>query len=92
MGHVLLLLAVKQRIAGLQVLRNGYGRLFGDASTLDIANYLGVKMPQTRKYMASLKDKGICEKVGLYNPVTYALTKRFKEEFGIVSAPEENAG
>ena len=49
-------------------------------------------MPQTRKYMASLKDKGICEKVGLYNPVTYALTKRFKEEFGIVSAPEENAG
>lgn len=65
--------------------------LFGDVSTLDIANYLGVKMPQTRKYMASLKDKGICEKVGLYNPVTYALTQRFKEEFNIVSTPEENA-
>ena len=66
--------------------------LFGDASTLDIADYLGVKMPQTRKYMASLKDKGICEKIGLYNPVTYALTQQFKEEFGIVSALEENAG
>ena len=66
--------------------------LFGDVSTLDIAHYLGVKMPQTRKYMASLKDKGICEKVGLYNPVTYALTQRFKEEFGIAGAPKESTG
>ena len=66
--------------------------LFGDASTLDIADYLGVKMSQTRKYMASLKDNGICEKIGRYNPVTYALTQQFKEEFGIVSASEENTG
>ena len=64
--------------------------LFGDVSTLDIANYLGVKAPQTRKYMASLKEKGICKKVGNYNPVTYALTQEFKEEFGITVAPERN--
>ncbi len=64
--------------------------LFGDVPTLDIANYLGVKAPQTRKYMASLKEKGICKKVGNYNPVTYALTQEFKEEFEIAVAPERN--
>lgn len=55
--------------------------LFGDASLLDIARYVGVKLPQTRKYMASLKSKGICKKVNSYNPVTFALTDAFKEKF-----------
>ena len=54
--------------------------LFGDATLSDIANYLKIKTPQTRKYMASLKDKGICQKVSKYNPVTFALTKEFKSE------------
>ena len=48
-------------------------------------------MPQIRNYMTSPKDKGICKKVGSYNPVTYALTQEFKEEFGIVTTSEENA-
>lgn len=62
--------------------------LFGDVSTLDIANYLGVKAPQTRKYMASLRDKGICEKVRSYNPVTYKLTEEFKKKIGSNSVYE----
>ncbi len=57
--------------------------LFGDASLLDIASYLEVKLPQTRKYLASLKNKGICKKVNSYNPVTFALTSEFNEQFKI---------
>lgn len=57
--------------------------LFGDTSLPDIASYLGIKTPQTRKYMASLRDKGICKKVSSYNPVTFALTQGFKESYGI---------
>ena len=57
--------------------------LFGDASLLDIASYLGVKLPQTRKYMTTLKKKGICRKVSNYNPVTFALSDEFKEQFEV---------
>ena len=59
--------------------------LFGDASLLDIASYLGVKFPQTRKYLATLKKKGICKKVSNYNPVTFALSYECKEQFEVAA-------
>ena len=60
--------------------------LFGDTPLSDIASYLGIKAPQTRKYMASLRDKGICKRVNVYSPATFALTQEFKESYGIDTA------
>ena len=52
--------------------------LFGDASLQEIADFLGVGKQQVRKYLASLEEKGVCQKLNNYNPVTFALTDDFK--------------
>ena len=62
--------------------------LFGDATLPEIAEYLHVGKQQARKYLASMEEKGICEKVSSYNPVTFALTQEFKNEIGITSTQE----
>lgn len=64
--------------------------LFGDAALSEIAESLQVGRQQARKYMASLESKGVCRKVDSYNPITFALTQEFKEEFGVAVAPERN--
>jgi len=57
--------------------------LFGDATLTEIAEYLRVGKQQARKYLAALEEKNVCQKDGRYNPLTFALTQAFKEEFGI---------
>ena len=51
--------------------------LFGDATLQEIANHLLVGKQQARKYLASLEEKGVCEKTNSYNPVTFGLTDEF---------------
>lgn len=51
--------------------------LFGDASVQEIADFLGVGKQQARKYLASLEEKGVCQKLNSYNPVTFKLTEAF---------------
>ena len=52
--------------------------LFGDASLQEIADYLGVGKQQARKYLASMEEKGVCQKINSYSPVTFALSESFK--------------
>ena len=56
--------------------------LLGDASVQETADFLGVGKQQTRKYLASLEEKGICQKLNSYNPVTFKLTDDFRERYG----------
>ncbi len=55
--------------------------LFGDASVQEIANFLRVGKQQTRKYIASLEEKGICRKLNSYNPVTFRLVEEYIPDF-----------
>ena len=51
--------------------------LFGDASVQEIADYLGIGKQQARKYIAALEERGICQKLNSYNPITFKLTDEF---------------
>lgn len=55
--------------------------LFGDATLQEIADHLLVGKQQTRKYLASLEEKGVCQKVNSYSPVTFGLTDEFKAKY-----------
>lgn len=66
-------------------------RIFGispEASVSDLANLIERGNQQTRKYLASMEERGITRKARGRNPVTFVLTDSFYES----AFPDETAG
>lgn len=61
--------------------------LLGDAPLSDIAAHLGLRDQMARRHVSSLENKGIVAKRRARNPLTFALTETFKNEYGI-EAPD----
>ncbi|MGN0261883.1 MAG: Fic family protein [Eggerthellaceae bacterium] len=66
--------------------------LLSDAPLEEIAAYLGLKPQMTRRHIVSLESKGIVRKVGLRNPVTFALTDAFVESYELPLRGSERKG
>lgn len=63
--------------------------LFGSAPLKEIATSLGLGTQQTRKYLASLESQGVCRKLNNYSPITFGLSDKFKECYGVSNPIEE---
>ena len=59
--------------------------LMGDASVHEIAAFLELGDQMARKHLATLEKKGVVVKWRLRKPLTFALSDRFKEKYGIAS-------
>lgn len=59
--------------------RSAFG-MFHDIPLERLAELIGLKPQQTRKYMADFESRGIALKVRGRNPVTFALTEEFKRD------------
>lgn len=58
-------------------------RLFGDAPLSEIADHMSLKPQMARKHLASLEGKGVVVKFRKRNPLSFALAKGFKDQYGI---------
>ncbi len=57
--------------------------LLGDASVAEVAEHLGVGEQMARKHLGTLEAYGLVEKRRRRNPLTFALTSSFKDDYGI---------
>ena len=57
--------------------------MFGDASVEEVGVHLQVGTQAARKHLRALEDKGFVVKVNQRRPVTFGLSRSFREEYGI---------